>query len=292
MQLTQRCASSSVMVKRDSLYPSIDGAFLMDDNSFRQLLDHLGLSWKGYARVRKGVKKRIVRHMQQLGVEDMGHYLRALEHPVILREAERLMAVSISSFFRDRDLWQKLEDEILPRVAITHPEGIHAWSAGCATGQEAYSLAVLWEPMKVKPANPPSLLIWATDINPDHLKRAMAGIYGKGSLRGMPEEIRKTYFPPCEDGPNFCAGGSLRGNILWKVHDLIKEDPPHERFQIIFLRNSILTYYREEFRAPALGKAIACLDAGGFFIIGRRERLLPNNTLLPFQGSSYIFQKP
>ncbi|HUH66025.1 MAG TPA: CheR family methyltransferase [Syntrophales bacterium] len=263
----------------------------MDDNSFRKLLERLGLSWKGYVRVRKVVKKRIVRHMQELGVEDIDYYLQALEHPMILREAERLMAVSISSFFRDNDLWQELEGEILPGIAARHPEEIHAWSAGCAMGQEAYSLAVLWDMLKKNLGSPPSLLIWATDINPDYLKKATAGVYGKSSLRRMLEEIRKTYFPKCEDGLNFCVSGSLKENILWKVHDLIKEEPPRERFQIIFLRNSVFTYYREDLQALAFRKALTCLDEGGLFIVGKREKPPENISLAPFHGSSYIFQK-
>ncbi len=88
-----------------------------DDHQFRQLLHHLGLSWKGYRRVRKGVKKRIRRHMQQLGCQNMPAYLLELDKSKeARRQCEQMVAFPISRFFRDRKLWEVLEKEILPEL--------------------------------------------------------------------------------------------------------------------------------------------------------------------------------
>ena len=107
----------------------------MDDRHFRQLLDALGLSWSGFRKVRKGVKKRVARHMQQLGCRDMDAYVARLETDTIVRlECERLLSVSISRFFRDRRLWETLQGHILPELATAFSTGIRMWSAGCACG--------------------------------------------------------------------------------------------------------------------------------------------------------------
>jgi chemotaxis protein methyltransferase CheR len=264
----------------------------MDDDSFRRLLTRLGLSWQGYAKVRKGVKKRIGRHMRELGLLTMDDYLRALSDPEILKTVERLMSVSISRFFRDRNLWRTLEEEILPEIIARHSEKINVWSAGCALGQEAYSLAIVWDLLKKKLSSLPELRIRATDINPDYIGKARTGVYRRSSLRGLPDEIKSVYFDACEDLENYCVADYLKMYIAWEVHDLMIEQPPAERFQIIFLRNSLFTYYRHESISSVFLNVLDSLDGGGFFIIGNRERLpFQTYTLSSFKGSSYIFQK-
>jgi len=264
----------------------------MDDNSFRRLLTRLGLSWQGYAKIRKGVKKRIDRHMRELGLPAMDDYLRALADPEILKMVERLMSVSISRFFRDQSLWRILEEEIIPDITAGHGEKIHAWSAGCALGQEAYSLAIKWDMLKKKRSALPEILIRATDINPVYIGKAMAGVYRRSSLKGLPDEIKSAYFHACENLGNYCMVDYLKKYIAWEVHDLMKERPPAEVFQMIFLRNSLFTYYREESISSVFPDILDSLDDGGFFIIGSHERLpFQTHALSPFKGSSYIFQK-
>ena len=264
----------------------------MDDNSFRQLLDRLCLSWQGYAKVRKGVKKRIHRHMQELGLLTMDDYLQAMTDPEILKTVEKMMSVSISRFFRDRNLWSSLEEEILPEIIAGHSEKIEVWSAGCALGQEAYSLAMKWEMLKKKRPGLPELRIRATDINPDYIGKAMAGVYRSSSLKGLPDEIKSAYFYTCKDQENYCTADHLKKYIRWEVHDLMRERPPEEVFQIIFLRNSLLTYYRRESISSVFLNVLDSLDGGGFFIIGGHERLpFQTHAFSSFRGSSYIFQK-
>ena len=114
----------------------------MNDESFAKLLEYFNLSWSGYRKVRKGVKKRIVRHMQSVGVTGIQAYLSLLDRDrEIKKHCEKLMTVSISRFFRDKHLWQALEREIMPGLFSTMPdsEPFRVWSCGCARGEEAYS---------------------------------------------------------------------------------------------------------------------------------------------------------
>ena len=106
----------------------------MDDFQFRRVLDFFGLSWKGYRRVRKGVKKRLVRYMQDHELRGMKAFLSALDKDQGQRaEVEKLLSVSISRFFRDRKLWRAIEESVLPEIAAIKPLKMKIWSAGCST---------------------------------------------------------------------------------------------------------------------------------------------------------------
>jgi chemotaxis methyl-accepting protein methylase len=264
----------------------------MDDYSFKQLLDRLGLSWHGYARVRKGVKKRISRHMQELGLQTLKDYLHVLNDPEILNQVERLMGVSISHFFRDRYLWRVLGEEILPEIISRNHEKIHVWSAGCALGQEVYSFTILWDMLKSRFARLPQLHLLATDRNPDYLERAETGVYSRSSLKGLPDDVRTIYFRASANKVNYFVVDYLKDNIVWQVHDLMRQAPPAGKFQIIFLRNSLLTYYQEKNRTLVFLKFADSIDEGGFLFLGKRETLpYPIQTLSSFKDCSYIFHK-
>ena len=97
----------------------------MDDDQFRILLEYLKYSWSGYRKVRKGVKKRIARHMNQLQCVNISDYVKLLDiHPDIRKECELQMTVSISRFFRDRRLWELLQHRWLPELIEKNPHGL------------------------------------------------------------------------------------------------------------------------------------------------------------------------
>ncbi|MGD0627437.1 MAG: CheR family methyltransferase [Thermodesulfobacteriota bacterium] len=264
----------------------------MDDQQFRRILDFLGLSWKGYRKVRKGVKKRVSRHMLQIGFRGVDELLLAMETERELRkQVENLMTVSISRFFRDRGLWQALENHGLPMLLERKDPIIKVWSAGCACGEEAYSLKILWDTMKRDFERLPDLELWATDMNPLYLDKARVGVYPASSLKELSEEIRSPYFRPVKEN-HFAVTDSLKEGILWKVHNFLSDDPPQMEFQIIFLRNNLLTYYKEELREVAFRRVLESLKPGGFLIIGSHEKLPADYPeLRPFPYHPNIFQK-
>jgi chemotaxis protein methyltransferase CheR len=245
----------------------------MHEFDFRLILDRFALSAEGYRKVRRGVQKRIVRHMQELRCPTMKVYLERLE---IDRDAEaearRLLDVSISRFFRDRPLWQILEGEILPSLIGEHASGLRVWSAGCALGQEVYSFSILWAMLATKTATVPPLEFWATDVNPRYLERAIEGIYPAGALARVPAEVRTRFFKPTGNA-RFRVVDALREGIRWQVHDLIADVPPARDFHIVFLRNNLLTYYREDIVKAALPAIVDSLMPGGYLVIGRKESL-------------------
>lgn len=265
----------------------------MDDHQFRRLLDRFGLSWKGYRRVRKGVKKRIHRQMQEVECGSFEAFLHAIgEDPVLKARCELLLTVSISRFFRDKALWHALECSILFNLLRRSKENVRAWSAGCACGEEVYSLRILWEEFRKNWDGPlPRLEILATDMNPLYLDRAKAGIYPRSSLKEIPGELRSAYMVQKNGGRCYEVKPSLKSEVLWEEHNLLG-DSPGPVFDLIFLRNNLLTYYRNEIARPAFLKLVKSLAVGGYLFIGSHEKLpmdLPG--LAPLKGFSYIFQK-
>ncbi len=263
----------------------------MDDASFRILLDFLGLSWRGYRRVKKGVKRRVDRYMQEAGFQTLDSLLSAMKmEPGRRAHVENLMTVSVSRFFRDRDLWKGIETSVLPAILFQQKKKIRIWSAGCARGEEAYSFRILWEELSKKQGQVPELELWATDRNPEILDRAKTGTFGLSSLKEVPEEWRVRYFQPAMEGQwEICE--TLKEVIHWQVNNLETDSPPADEFQLIFSRNSILTYYRAEKANPALRKVLKSLSSGGFLVIGVHEKLPKEFHELALTAHANVFFK-
>ncbi|MGD9046290.1 MAG: CheR family methyltransferase [Desulfobacterales bacterium] len=247
----------------------------MHEDQFRQLLDWFDYSWTGYRKVRKGVKKRISRHMQELNCPEISVYLNLLQTSGAARqESERRMTVSISRFFRDYKLWQDLEEEILPGLIETKKRILRVWSAGCARGEEVYSFKIVWDRFIGKCAQAPDLRVTATDIHPDYIEKARAAIYAKSSLKEVPPEIRESYFDIRKRGHHFEVKAFLKKGIDWNVQDIFA-DPPGSAFDIIFLRNNLLTYYKDYKKKEGLNKIIKALAPDGWLIVGSHEKMPP-----------------
>lgn len=264
----------------------------MEDRQFRQLLDRFDLSWEGYRKVRRGVKKRISRHMQQIGCRTLQAYLSALEQSGEMREHfEQITAVSVSRFFRDRSLWEVLQHKILPRMIREETKGVKVWCAGCACGEEVYSLKILWDVLEKTYAERPALRILATDINPLYLSRAQKGIYLGSSLKEMPVAWKSRYFRTRRKGRTYAVAQEMKEAITWSLQNLFS-DAPDSVFQLIFLRNNLLTYYSDERRQRAFFKVVDALMPGGFLVVGMQEKI-PDGVeeLIPYGGCSCIWRK-
>ncbi len=263
----------------------------MDDHQFRQLLYLFGFSWKGYRKVRKGVKKRIGRHMKALGCRNMATYLAELDkHDEVRQHCELLLTVSISRFFRDRGFWETLEKKLLPDLIEKNKPRIKVWTAGCACGEEVYSFKIVWDSLQKNFAYLPELEVIATDMNPAHLDRARTGIYPSSSLKEVKEEYQSIYF--IRAGKKlYAVKDSLGKDISWETHHLLS-DPPGSDFDIIFLRNSVLTYYEDQLKKEAFKKVLDSLTPNGLLIIGSHEELPFETTdLTAIAPHPYVFRK-
>ena len=247
----------------------------MDDRQFHRLLEALGYSFEGYRRVRKGVKKRLRRHMRALGCRDMAAYLdRLAGSPQVHAACIRRMAVPISRFWRDRSFWEALQASWLPALRQRFGRPLAAWSAGCASGEEAYSLAMIDRESRM--AEPPDngipLAILATDLNPVVLARARAGVYPAGSLREVPDHLVDRYFVPLRGRRRYRIRSELFGNIRWR-RQTIEVASSEGPFHLILLRNNVLTYRADPGQRRILVQVAARLHPGGLLAVGRKESL-------------------
>lgn len=261
---------------------------MLSDTEFRKLLEYLNRPWSGYRKVRKGVKKRVRRHMEHLGCSTVEQYLLTLSRqPGAKAACEQCLRVTISRFFRDRQLWQALEERILPDLARRFPPPIRIWSAGCACGEEPYSLAMVWDRL----AGMPALKLLATDAIGECLARARSGIYPQSSLKEVPDEVRKRYFAAQKRGRRFLVRSHRLAPVCWLRHDLLGPPPEGAPFHMILLRNNLLTYHQGADLHSAFGRIIGALAPGGCLVTGAHERLpVPSFRLTRDDGCPWVYR--
>jgi chemotaxis protein methyltransferase CheR len=230
-------------------------------------LPPLGLSPEAHRR--RNLRRRLTRRMETLGIHEFRLYLEHLKRtPEEGRVLRSLLPVTISRFFRNRSVFDALSERILPELAA---RGIacRAWCAGCASGEEAYSLRIAWEEL---PGKKPPFFVSATDIDPASLSRASEGIYGESSLREVPKGIRGKYF--AREGNAFRIREDLKAGMEFRLHDLRDGNPPGKS-DLILCRNAAFTYFLPEAQMLAARAFRASLSPSGWLVIGRTEKLPP-----------------
>ena len=247
---------------------------MLDDNDFRLLLDHLDRPWSGYRKVRKGVKKRVRRHMTQLSCISIQDYIHRIDQdPAAWKQCQYQLAVTISRFFRDRQLWDHLQKRILPGLTMRFSERLTAWSAGCANGEEPYSLSIVATAASETIPGMDPIQILATDAETTCLQRAREGRFPESSLRELPEAFKNRWLKPA-GGRTWLIDEQLGAGIRWENRQLL-DKPPRDRFHLILLRNNLLTYYQGEQMHTTFNGIVECLKDGGTLIIGSHEHPPP-----------------
>lgn len=238
-------------------------------------LPRLGLRWPGFRKVRKQACKRISRRMRELGLADCAAYIGYLEdHPNEWQALDAMCRISISRFYRDKGVYDALRDDILPALADgagrRGDAAIRIWSAGCASGEEPYTLALLWA-LALAPRYPEiSLDIIATDADRRLLERAERGVYPGGCLKELPREWVAAAFEEC--GGEFRLRQEFRAGVTFLCQD-IREQFPDGAFDLILCRNLVFTYFDMAHQQKLLDRLVGRLRAGGYLVIGAHEKL-------------------
>ena len=195
--------------------------------------------------------------------------LRADRDGVLASALVEALAAPDTSFFRDRDLFDRLRDEVLPELAASRPEGkVRAWCAGCATGQEAYSLAMLADEHRARFPNL-QLTVIGTDLSERALEKARAGLYTQFEVqRGLPIRMLLNHFEKVDD--NWRAGPRLRQSVRWGKLNLMDDFSRVGRFDIVFCRN-VLSYFDAAPKARALEGLASVVADDGFLALGKGE---------------------
>lgn len=256
----------------------------------RWALPRLNLRWPGFRRVRAQVCKRIDRRIHVLGLNGCAGYVAYLkDHSSEWAILDALCVISISRFYRDRAVFDCLGQTVLPQLA--NHEGarqIRCWSAGCASGEEPYTLSLIWD-LRVRPRFPlASLAIVATDVDEHLLKRARAGCYPKSALRELPPEWIERAFGRIDNC--YCLRDRWRTCVEFRWQDLRVEQPSGD-FDLVLCRNLAFTYFNEQLQAATLAILAERLRAEGVLVIGRRESLPPGGPFQPFARGLGIYLK-
>lgn len=243
---------------------------------FLQLhLPRLGLKWSGYRKVRRTVCKRIRRRMRMLGLLELAAYGRLLdESPEELARFDAYCRIPISRFFRDRGVFEALGATLLPhlahRVAARGERAVRCWSAGCASGEEVFSLRLLWD-LSPDPAYlKMRLIILGTDADEIMLRRAELACYSPGSFRDTPDDMVERAFEAT--GGLLCLRPAFRHDIEFRRED-IRERQPDGPFDLIVCRNLVFTYFADDLQRRTLRQLAQRLLPGGLLMLGTHERL-------------------
>ena len=233
------------------------------------------MRWPGFRKVRGQVCKRVGRRLRGLGLDDAAAYRGYLEtHPAEWATLDALCRITISRFYRDRGVFDRLGDAVLPALARHAAERgetlLRAWSAGCASGEEAYTLALLGRQV-LQPAFPHHRLqITATDAGAHMLDRARRGCYPNASLKELPPAWIDDAFARSDDA--FCIRPAYRDGIDWREQDL-RQTMPDGPFDLILCRYLVFTYFDEPLQRACLARIADRLRPRGFLVLGKHETL-------------------
>ena len=247
-------------------------------------LPRLGFRWAGFRKVRRQVCKRVARRMAALGLDGTKAYRGYLERtPAEWPILDALTHITISRFYRDRAVFDRLGADIFPKLARKRRDGVvRVWSAGCASGEEPYSLAILW---RCGNSGRPPLQIVATDADPAMIARARAGCYARGSLRDVPGDWPAKAFEGSDN--RYCVHPDYRGGVGFVQQD-IRTEAPDGPFDLLLCRNLAFTYFDEPLQRRVLARILTRLAAGGYLLVGRHEKLPDTRILAPVAGCPEI----
>lgn len=260
------------------------------DEFLKEVAPCLGLQWRPFQR--RGVKRKVERRIIELGCSRFDEYLlKVQKDPEEKSHLSKILTVTISRFFRDREVFHVLETSVLPAILKNREKGdLNVWSIGCASGEEPCSVSLLWKEKFEKDFPEVRLSILATDIDEKMLRRAEEGRYKRSSLRETSQEILENCFKK-EDG-FFTLNPPVKKSVEFKRHDILREEL-FPGMDIIFCRNLAFTYFSKESQIEVLKKIASSLKERGYLVTGKDESLpLTFPTLfIPIFPTQKIYQK-
>jgi two-component system CheB/CheR fusion protein len=261
--------------------------------AFEDLLTYLKLNrefdFTGYKRA--SLRRRVCKRMTEIKIDSFEAYQAYLEvHP---REFEFLfntILINVTSFFRDKSAWDYLAEEIVPNVVEDHDpdEDIRVWSAGCASGEEPYSIAmVLAEVLGIDEARR-RVKIYATDVDEVALANARQAVYSAAAMESVPGDLLDKYFVRVSGG--YVFDHDMRRILVFGRHDLL-QDAPISRLDLLLCRNTLI-YFNREAQKRIVTHFHFALRETGYLFLGKAEMLLTHTDLFsPEHIKHRIFTK-
>jgi two-component system, chemotaxis family, CheB/CheR fusion protein len=235
------------------------------------LLNARGFDFHGYKPA--SLARRIRKRMDAVGLDSFAAYQDSLEvHPDEFATLFNVILINVTGFFRDPAAWQAVRTTALPQIlgGKGPDEPIRVWSAGCATGEEAYTIAMILAEELGPDQFRERVKIYATDVDEDALNTARQAAYQERQVEGVPPELLSKYFEQL-DGLYFFRK-ELRRHVIFGRHDLIN-DAPLSRIDLLTCRNTLM-YLNAETQARVLARLHFALNDSGFLLLGRAETLM------------------
>lgn len=251
--------------------PSVASKGDADNDAMRELFVLLrvrtGHDFANYKRAT--MLRRISRRLQVNGVTDLPAYLQFLrERPAEIQALLRDLLISVTNFFRDREAFEAL-DAILPQIFAAKRPGDHirAWVPACATGEEAYSVAILLREHAARFEQPPAIQVFATDIDEEAIAVAREGVYSDNIVADVSHERLRRFFT--EEQGRYRVKKEIRDIVLFAPHNLLR-DPPFSRLDLVTCRN-LLIYLEREVQERVLELFHFVLYPNGKLMLGASE---------------------
>ena len=256
-------------------------------------LPRLRMRWPGFRKVRRQVCRRLGRRLKELELPNLDAYRRVLESD---RDewgvVDAACRITISRFYRDRLICDTLKEVLLPCLATeTLARGerrLRCLSIGCASGEEPYTLSMLWW-FELAPRLPElSLRIDALDVDSYMIERARRAAYSSGSLKDLPEGWREAAFDKV--GAKFLLKSAFREDVHFEDGD-VRHGLPDHQYALVLCRNLVFTYYDEALQEEILARLKQHMAPGGVLVVGGRESLPEDDVrFVPWGGTKAIYR--
>ncbi|WP_420033277.1 CheR family methyltransferase [Streptomyces sp. cg28] len=237
----------------------------------RFLRDARGFDFTGYKRSSLG--RRIRKRMADVGIDSYADYRDQLEtNTDEFGALFNTILINVTSIFRDAEAWTYLQREVVPEILAQHgpDEEIRVWSAGCSSGEEAYSLAIMFAEALGLDEALNRVKIYGTDVDDEALRDARAGLYPARNLEPLSAELRERYFE--QNGTQFSFRPDLRRRVIFGRHDITR-DAPISRLDLLVCRNALM-YFNVEAQTQIIDRFHFALREQGFLFLGKAEMLL------------------
>ncbi|MEU6842734.1 CheR family methyltransferase [Streptomyces sp. NPDC046716] len=235
------------------------------------LRDARGFDFTGYKRSSLG--RRIRKRMSDVGISTYADYRDQLEtNADEFGALFNTILINVTSIFRDTDAWTYLQREVVPEIlsSLAPEDEIRVWSAGCSSGEEAYSLAIMFaEALGVEEALH-RVKIYGTDIDDEALRDARSGLYPARTLEPLSSELRDKYFE--QNGSQYSFRSDLRRRVIFGRHDITR-DAPISRLDLLVCRNTLM-YFNVEAQTQIIDRFHFALRESAFLFLGKAEMLL------------------
>ena len=232
------------------------------------------------------VYRRIQRRMAIHQIQSLDEYARHIQlNPIEAQLLFKELLIGVTSFFRDPEVWRQLASQHIPELIRTHPDGavLRAWVAACSTGEEAYTLAIIFAEVlaELRPQAHYSLQIFATDMDKDAIDKARLGQYSPSAVSELSEERLNRFFTKVPGG--YQVRKDIRAMVIF-AQQSIASDPPFARLDILCCRN-LLIYLESDLQQKLLQLFHGSLNPGGLLVLGSAETVGQASALFSALGT-------